>query len=47
MFEHFSNRTINVGNVEISCVIGGSGPPVLLLHGFPQKQSDVGPRRTE
>lgn len=39
MFEDFSKRAIKVGDVEISCVIGGSGPPLLLLHGFPQNKS--------
>jgi len=24
------------GDICINCVVGGSGPPVLLLHGFPQ-----------
>lgn len=39
MFEGFSRTKINVGDVDISCVIGGSGPPLLLLHGFPQNKS--------
>ena len=39
MFEGFAERKINLGEVEISCVIGGSGPPVLLLHGFPQNKA--------
>ena len=39
MFERFSSRTIDVGDAEISCVIGGSGPPLLLLHGFPQNKA--------
>jgi haloacetate dehalogenase len=39
MFEGFAERKIDVGDVEISCVIGGSGPPLLLLHGFPQNKS--------
>jgi len=39
MFEGFSHRTVNVGDAEISCVIGGSGPPLLLLHGFPQNKA--------
>ena len=39
MFEGFSHRTVDVGDAEISCVIGGSGPPLLLLHGFPQNKA--------
>lgn len=39
MFEGFSRCRIDVGDVEISCVVGGSGDPVLLLHGFPQNKS--------
>ena len=33
MFEGFERRTVAVGGIDIACVIGGSGPPVLLLHG--------------
>ena len=36
MFEGFSRRRIRLADVEIHCVAAGSGPPVLLLHGFPQ-----------
>jgi haloacetate dehalogenase len=36
MFETFSKHRINVGDVTISAVAAGSGPPVLLLHGYPQ-----------
>ena len=36
MFEGFKRRTVDVGGIEIACVVGGSGPPALLLHGFPQ-----------
>lgn len=39
MFEGFSERKINVGDVEIACVVGGSGVPLLLLHGFPQNKA--------
>ena len=39
MFETFSHQTIDVGDAQIACVIGGSGPPVLLLHGFPQNKA--------
>ena len=36
MFEEFTRSTAEVGGVDISYVIGGSCPPVLLLHGYPQ-----------
>jgi haloacetate dehalogenase len=36
VFEDFDRRVINVGGNDIACVVGGSGPPALLLHGFPQ-----------
>jgi haloacetate dehalogenase len=39
VFEGFSKRTIDVGDAEISCVVGGSGAPVLMLHGFPQNKA--------
>jgi haloacetate dehalogenase len=36
LFLDFERRTVNVRGVGIHCRIGGSGPPVLLLHGYPQ-----------
>lgn len=36
MFEGFARRTVDVGSVSINAVAGGSGPAVLLLHGYPQ-----------
>jgi haloacetate dehalogenase len=36
MFEGFARHRINVGEVTINAVLAGSGPPLLLLHGFPQ-----------
>jgi len=36
MFTGFERRRIDVGDVEINAVIGGNGPPLLLLHGYPQ-----------
>jgi haloacetate dehalogenase len=36
MFDGFQRQHIRVGEVTINLVLGGSGPPVLLLHGYPQ-----------
>lgn len=37
MFEGFARHTIDVGDgIAIAAVSAGEGPPVLLLHGFPQ-----------
>jgi len=36
MFEGFATRTIKTGATTIHARIGGSGPPLLLLHGYPQ-----------
>ena len=36
MFEAFERRRIDAGEVAINAVTGGSGPPLLLLHGYPQ-----------
>ena len=36
MFEGFRQEKIAVDDVEINLVVGGSGPPLLLLHGYPQ-----------
>jgi len=36
MFDGFSRRRIAVEGAEINLVHGGSGPPLLLLHGYPQ-----------
>jgi pimeloyl-ACP methyl ester carboxylesterase len=30
------DRMVRVGDVNIHAVIGGDGPPLVLLHGFPQ-----------
>ncbi len=32
----FEYRRIDVGGIMINCAVGGSGPPVLLLHGYPE-----------
>lgn len=36
MFETFERTDVEVDGVRVHAVVGGSGPPVLLLHGFPQ-----------
>lgn len=42
-FPEFQNRQIQLevvdGVIEVSCLIGGNGPPLLLLHGFPQTKA--------
>jgi haloacetate dehalogenase len=35
-FPGFVTRRVRTTGTEIHCVVGGSGPPVLLLHGYPQ-----------
>lgn len=42
----FTHRETEVGQVRLHYVVGGSGPPVVLLHGFPetwQSWQDVAP----
>ena len=36
MFDDFQRTAIAANGVEINLVHGGSGPPLLLLHGYPQ-----------
>ncbi|MBT3497778.1 MAG: alpha/beta hydrolase [Gemmatimonadales bacterium] len=36
MFEHYRPFALMANGVEIQGVIGGEGPPLLLLHGYPQ-----------
>lgn len=50
MFEGFERGTRRVGEVDIHYVMAGSGPPVLMLHGFPQNLAlwaRVAPRLAE
>jgi len=35
-FPGFEQRRIATSGAEINCVIGGSGSPLLMLHGYPQ-----------
>jgi len=39
MFESFNHDRINTGETVIDVRHGGSGPPLLLLHGFPQTKA--------
>ena len=36
MFDNFTKTRIKVNGVSINLVHGGAGPPLLLLHGYPQ-----------
>ncbi len=36
MFEGFEERRVPANGIAINAAIGGSGPPLLLLHGYPQ-----------
>jgi haloacetate dehalogenase len=36
VFPGFVSRRIATSGAEIECIVGGSGPPLLLLHGYPQ-----------
>jgi haloacetate dehalogenase len=40
VFEGFDRKRIDLGDATINCVIGGKGPPLLLLHGFPQNLAE-------
>ncbi len=50
MFEGFERRQIEVGGTTINLVKGGDGPPLLLLHGYPQTHTiwhKIAPRLAE
>ena len=50
MFEGFQRSRIDAGECGIHVVHGGSGPPVLMLHGYPQTHAEwrkVAPRLAE
>ena len=36
MFKNFQKKTFSSASISINYVVGGSGPPLLLLHGYPQ-----------
>lgn len=43
IFPQFDQKIVSVpsedGPIQIACQVGGSGPPLLLLHGFPQTKA--------
>lgn len=50
MFEGFRTEMVDVGDARIKARVGGSGPPLLLLHGNPQTHAMwhlVAPRLAE
>jgi haloacetate dehalogenase len=38
-FPGFAERRIAVGDVTLNALIGGAGPPLVLLHGYPQSHA--------
>ncbi|HXR56522.1 MAG TPA: alpha/beta hydrolase [Casimicrobiaceae bacterium] len=36
LFPGFTTHRIRTSETEIRCVVGGNGPPLLMLHGYPQ-----------
>ena len=40
MFDSFTRTRLTVNGVGIHVSHGGSGPPVLLLHGYPQTHAE-------
>jgi haloacetate dehalogenase len=36
LYENFQRKQLRVGGIDINYVTAGRGPPLLLLHGFPQ-----------
>lgn len=36
LFPGFESRRVLAAGIEIACRIGGKGPPLLMLHGYPQ-----------
>jgi len=50
LFPGLESRRIATRGAEIACVVGGSGPPLLLLHGYPQTHAmwhRIAPRLAE
>src|SRR4051794_33468197 len=49
-FEGFESRRIRTQGADIFLVAGGNGPPVLLLHGYPENHAmwhSIAPRLAE
>jgi hypothetical protein len=44
MFEEFAKQRVDCGEATINCVIGGSGPPVLVAAWLSAEPGDVGRR---
>lgn len=50
MFEHFTRTRVTANGISINLVYGGDGPPLLLLHGYPQTHVEwhkIAPRLAE
>ena len=50
MFERFENLQVDANGTTINLVKGGSGPPILMLHGYPQTHAmwnKIAPRLAE
>ena len=50
LFPGFATHRIATSGASIHCVTGGDGPPLLLLHGYPQTHAiwhKVAPRLAE
>jgi haloacetate dehalogenase len=50
MFDGFTSKSVETTGAVIRSAIGGSGPPLLLLHGYPQTHvmwHKIAPRRAE
>lgn len=39
LFPGFEDRKVGLASVDLAVLVGGSGPPVLLLHGYPQTRA--------
>jgi len=39
IFQAYENRLVSAGDESISVHVGGAGPPLLLLHGYPQNHA--------